>query len=215
VAEYDSWEQVAGYFDADGTIVIFDLTYMPYKLCLYLSFVDQSIDQISMIRNFMLARGIKTSNVLKGYKVNAWSVVISGFDSVKKCLRCLIPHLGKKAIEAQATLDYYEGRITGNQLITIFEKEVEAGRREKRERKIAIDVPYTYPVGDVALKRLRAVRPKDALGRYSNKVTPEDFASIREAHFKDGKGVRELMKDYPQYGKTTIRRILSRGQLRR
>ena len=112
-------------------------------------------------------------------------------------------------IEAQAALDYYEGRITGNQLITIFEKEVEAGRREKRVRKVAIDVPYAYPVGDAALKRLRALRPKDALGRYSNKVTPEDFSRIREAHFRDGKGVRELMKDYPQYGKTTIRRILS------
>ena len=96
MAEYDSWEQVAGYFDADGTIVIFDLSYMPYKLCLYLSFVDQSIEQIRMIRNFMLARGIKTSNVLKSYKVNAWSVVISGFDSVKESLRGLIPHLGKR-----------------------------------------------------------------------------------------------------------------------
>jgi len=209
VAEYDSWEQVAGYFDADGTIVIFDLSYMPYKLCLYLSFVDQSIDQIRMILDFMVARGIKTSNVLKSHATNAWSVVISGFDPVKECLRCLIPHLGKKAIEAQAALDYYEGRTTGNRLVAIFDSEVSAGRREKRERKVAVDVPFSYPDGDRALKQLRAVRPRDSRGRYAAKVTSEDAQGIRDAHLNGRKTIRELMKDYPQYGKTTIRRVLT------
>lgn len=211
VTEYDSWEQVAGYFDADGTIVIFDLSYMPFKLCLYLSFVDQSIDQIRMIREFMLAMGIKTSKILKSHKTDAWSVVISGFDSVKECLRCLIPHLGKKAIEAQAALDYYENRMTGNQLIAILENEVEAGRRERRKRKVAVDVPYAYAEGDAKLKQLRIVRPRDNLGRYALKLTSEDAHRIREAHFKGKRTVRELMKDFPQYGKTTIRRVLKAG----
>jgi hypothetical protein len=176
MGSYDSWEQISGYFDADGTIVIFDTSNMPYKLGLALAFVDQSIDQIRMVRDFLLKQGIRTSNVIRVNKrVNAWMVSMGSFDSVKECLRSMVPHLAKKAIEAQSALDYYEGRITGNELVAIFQREVEAGRRERRERKVTIDVPYTYLVGDKALKQLRVQRPRDAFGRYSTKVTPEDF----------------------------------------
>jgi len=38
--EYDSWQQVAGYFDGDSTIATSDLSNLPYKLRLSLVFVD-------------------------------------------------------------------------------------------------------------------------------------------------------------------------------
>ncbi|HLQ06262.1 MAG TPA: hypothetical protein VK126_00740 [Nitrososphaerales archaeon] len=63
--DYQSWEQVAGYFDGDGTIYFSDTTNQPYKLSLSLIFVDQSIDQIKNVRDFLRRRGIRTGNILK------------------------------------------------------------------------------------------------------------------------------------------------------
>ena len=211
--EYDSWEQIAGYFDADGTIVIFDLSNIPYKLGLSLSFVDQSIDQIRMVRNFLRKAGIRTSNVLRqNMRSNAWIVAIGSVGQVKECLRLMIPHLSKKAIEARAVLDYYDGKITGNELVAVFRSEVEAGRRERRDRKVPIDVPFTYPVGKKALEQMRTPKLRDAFGRYRTKVSAEDLRQIREAQFNKGKSVIELIKAYPRYGGSTIRRILTRDR---
>jgi len=182
--EYDSWEQIAGYFDADGTIVIFDLSNVPYKLGLSLIFVDRSTDQIKMVRGFLQKEGIRTSNVLRSNKrSNAWIVAIGAVDSVKACLRLMLPHLSKKAVEAQAAFDYYEAKITRNNLVAVLQQEVEAGRRERHPRRVLIDVPYAYPAGDKALKGLRTPKLRDGLGRYKTKVSVEDFQRIREAHF--------------------------------
>lgn len=49
MTEYETWEQVAGYFDGDGTVATSDLSNLPYKLGLSLWFVDQSEDQIRMV----------------------------------------------------------------------------------------------------------------------------------------------------------------------
>ncbi len=120
---------------------------LPFKLSLSLWFVDQTKDQISMVRDFLRGKGIRTSNVLKHYKLSANMVAVSEYRSVVEMLRKMIPYLYKKANEARAALDYYEGRITGNELMTVLQQEVEAGRREKRPGKVVIDVPYTRPHG--------------------------------------------------------------------
>src|SRR5271157_5823717 len=109
-----------------------------------LIFVDQSEDQIETVQSFLREHGIRTSNILKTSKGSANMVAVSEFNAVKGTLVQMLPHLYKKANEAQGALDYYEGRITGNELFEIFQKEVEAGRRERCERKVPIDVPHKY-----------------------------------------------------------------------
>jgi hypothetical protein len=109
-------------------------------------------------------------------------------------------------------LNYYEGRITGNELFTLFQNEVEAGRRERRERRVPIDVPYKYLEGAKLMKEIRNGKLRDAMGRYRAKVTPRDFENIREEGLRKGRPMRELMKMYPQYSRTTIRRILGAGR---
>lgn len=74
-------------------------------------------------------------------------IAIGRYEGVIKALRAMSPFLYKKANEARAALSYYEGRITGNQLFATFQREVEAGRRERRNRKVVIDVPYRLPGG--------------------------------------------------------------------
>ena len=208
---YTTWAQVSGYFDGDGNISISDLSNLPYKLSLSLVFTDASFEQISMIRDFMLAHGIQSSRVLKT-TTNAWMIAISRYDAVLKVLKEMLPYLYKKANEARAAIDYYESRISGNRLVALFKEEVEAGRRERRRRKVVIDVPYTFVAGESKMKEGRRVKLRDAFGRYRAKVTPEDYEAIRMRHFKEGARLRDLVKEYPQYARETIRRALGGGR---
>ncbi|HLQ06261.1 MAG TPA: hypothetical protein VK126_00735 [Nitrososphaerales archaeon] len=139
-------------------------------------------------------------------------VAISEFQSVKETLRQMLPYLCKKANEAKAGLDYYDGKITGNDLHAVFQKEVEEGRRERKARKVRIDVPYTRPAGDKLMRASRKDKLRDAFGRYRAIVTHEDYVSIREEHFVENKRLRDLVKEYPQYARETIRRVLGGGR---
>jgi hypothetical protein len=177
-----------------------------------LIFVDQSIDQISSVKEFLNAKGIRTSNILKRSDGEAHEIAISEFKSVRKTLRCMLPFLCKKEIETRAAIDYYDGKITGNQLLATFKAEVEAGRRERRAHSVLLDVPYTRPEGDRIMRRLKKDRVRDSFGRYRAKLTPEDFRMIRIKHFDQGKRICDLTKEYPQYARETIRRVLGRGR---
>jgi len=212
VQPYDNWGKIAAYFDGDGNIYFSDTSNQPYKLSLALVFTDQSFEQIRMVKEFLTLKGIVTSNILKTSKGTAHMIAISRYQHVLLTMKAMLPHLYKKANEIRAAIEYYEGRITGDQLLAVFNQEVEAGRRERHPRKVAIDVPHTYPEGDALMKANRRVRLKDAFGRFRAKVTPEDYASIREEYFRQGIQVPELTKRYPHYARETIRRILGKGR---
>lgn len=127
-------------------------------------------------------------------------------------LKGMQPHLYKKANEARLAVDYYEGRLRGNEFLTALQKEVEAGRRERRPHRVVIDVPYTFDEGNRMMYLGRKAKLRDAIGRYRAKVTPEDYEAIRNKHFDEGKRLCELVRDYPQYARETIRRVLGGGR---
>jgi len=210
--EYISWEQVAGYFDGDGTIATSDLSNLPYKLSLSLAFVDQSREQIEMLKRFLEKSGVQSSNVLKTSKGTAYMIAVSRFEGVLTMLHEMIPYLFKKSNEAQTAIDYYEGRTQGNELIRVFSAEVDAGRRERRGRKVRIEAPYTFAEGDRIMNSNRRAKLRDAFGRYRAKVTPEDYAAITVEHFEKGMRLCDLVKAHPQYARETIRRILGKGR---
>jgi hypothetical protein len=212
VQDYSSWRQVAGYFDGDGTIVISDTSNQPYKLSFSLAFVDQSEDQIRMLKRFFEKHGVVTSNVLKTSKGTALMIVVSRFDGVLFSLKAMRPYLFKKAIEAQAVIDYYEGKIRGDDVFRVFQEEVEAGRRERRDRKVVIQVPYTYPDGHALMKARRRERVKAAIEKSRAKISRKDYDDIRRAYFESGLSLVELRRLYPTYARETIRRILGKGR---
>ena len=212
VPAYDSWQQVAGYFDGDGTIVISDTSNQPYKPSLSLVLADQSAEQTLMLKDFFRSHGVKTSNVLKTSKATAHMIAVSRFGSVLAALKAMLPYLFKKSNEARAAIGYYEGRIQGNDLAAVFKDEVKTGRRENRNRKVVIDAPFTYPDGDAMMKARRKERIRAAIARTRAKVSRKDYEAIRADHFKFGRSLSELAELYPQYARETIRRILGRGR---
>jgi hypothetical protein len=175
-------------------------------------FTDASVEQISMIRLFFLARGIHPSNVLKTSKGTAWIIAIGTYDGVLAALKGMLPYLFKKSNEAEAAIDYYEDRITGNDLLAILEQDVIAGRRERHLRKVRIDAPFTFFQGDRLMKERRKEVLRDAFGRFRAKVTPKDFESIRKKHYDKGERLCHLAREYPQYARETIRRVLGGGR---
>lgn len=149
--------------------------------------------------------------MLRTSQGTAWIVVVSRYDSVLTTLKKMRLFLYKKSNEADAAIAYYEGKITGNDLVETLRQEVEAGRRERREHRVRIDVPLTLPEGERWMHERRGERLRDTLGRFRAKVSPADYWSIRRAS-AEGLRVRDLVKKYPQYSKETIRRILGRGR---
>ena len=210
--EYSSWRQVAGYFDGDGTIALSDTSNQPYKLSLSLAFVDQYEDQIKMLKRFFEKRGVITSNVLETSKGTASMLAVSRFEGVLCSLKAMRPFLFKKANEAQAAVEYYEGKIRGDDLFRIFQEEVEAGRRERRDRKVVIRVPCTYPDGDALMKARRREKILAVMEKSRAKVSMKDYNDIRRAYFESGRSLSELRQLYPRYGRETIRRILGKGR---
>ncbi len=210
--DYSSWQQVAGYFDGDGTIGFSDLSNLPYKVGLSLVFVDQSYDQIRTVRDFLHRNGIRTSNILRHYKKSAFLIAVSSHEAVKRMLREMLPFLHKKETEAKAALDYLEGRTTGNEMITIFKREVDAGRRERRQHSISIGVPYTRVQGLALMKQNRQTTFRDAFGRFRSKVSADDYVTIRNKYFDGGKKLADLAREFHQYSRETIRRVLGKGR---
>jgi hypothetical protein len=62
------------------------------------------------------------------------------------------------------------------------------------------------------MKQNRRDKLRDAFGRFRAKVTPEDYKNIRRKHFDEGKRLRDLVKEYPQYARETIRRVMGGGR---
>jgi hypothetical protein len=143
-APYNSWAQLAGYFDGDGSIVLRKTSRgIPFTLNISLEFVDQSFSQIKMIKNFLQSRGIKSGKLR--FSIGAWRIEVGTIDGVKATLNAMAPLLHKKAEEAQAALRYLDDQITGNDLQEIMEECVRKGTRERFGRRV--DVPWTRVEG--------------------------------------------------------------------
>ena len=62
-------------------------------------------------------------------------------SSVKETLANILPYSFLKREQIRAALDYLDGRITGNQLLAIYNQEYELGKR--RSRAPAVSAPLT------------------------------------------------------------------------
>jgi hypothetical protein len=200
---YSSWEQVAGYFDGDGNV---GLDVVKRVLRFKIRFVDTWKPQIVSIARFLFRQGISCGKVGKGDKRGVWQPAyrldISEIKSVINVAKAMSRYTVKKQAELQIAIDYLEGRITGTDAITAFNREVESGRRRGRIR--FEDLPYTRDEG-IRLSQLENAR--NARAAYAVKVSPSIREQIRLDHTKKGLGHLRLSKKYG-YSVSVIRRIL-------
>ena len=111
-----------------------------------LSFSDNWKEQLEQIREFLSARGIKVGKVRRNG--NAAKVFeVAEIASMRLMASEMLRSGGifKKRRELELLLDYYEDKITGNEVIEAFNEEVRLGIRTGKIREP--DVPYTHTDG--------------------------------------------------------------------
>jgi hypothetical protein len=154
---YCSWRQVAGYFDADGSVHL--RTDSPVVLRLGLVWVDSCFDQLLQMRVFLIEQGVFVGNVLQ-QGCGAYSMQIA---SPKCCLivaKLLAPFCFKKKEELTIVTDYYENRIDGTQALSRMNGAVIRGTRVGKMRTLIL-LP-TYAEGKLSVARARGMKSAEA-----------------------------------------------------
>lgn len=125
---YNTWEQMAGYFDGDGNVRAEVRTFV---LRVGIRFSDTWKEQLEAVCTFLTNEGIKTGavGIGGGTKGPAYRLDIGEEASVLQAIRRLLPLCVKKRADLQIALDYLEDKITANKAMARFEAESIAGRR--------------------------------------------------------------------------------------
>jgi hypothetical protein len=149
---YKTWEQIAGYFDGDGTVYI-DTTSKDV-LRFSLVWVDNCREQIGQLRHFLVSQRISSGEVLwRGD--GTYTMQISSPRFVLQASKLLIPHCFKKRFELQVVIDYYENRISGTAALEGFNTSVTTGVRIGRIRPLMVLPRYGEGKRNVATARGR------------------------------------------------------------
>ena len=144
---YQSWRQLAGYFDGDGNV---GLSVVKYVLRFRMRFSDTWEPQIQAIKSFLTEKGNTASRIWRETnerKRDAFKIDINSLDSVLRAAKAMLPFCAKKAEDLRITVEYLEGRITGSQAIGRFNEEVRIGRRSGyfRNPKLSLHKARGYP----------------------------------------------------------------------
>jgi LAGLIDADG DNA endonuclease family protein len=145
------WSYVAGFFDGEGSITV-DARPGLGVLVIYVTFSQKYRPLFDDIARFLRQNGIACQVCRNGRKVH--EIRIRTIENVCKLLRKLTLEL--KQNQAHATIDYYEGRITGNQLLQVFDIEYRMGRRRSSPLKPGMNYPLTHTEALQAAQRIRA-----------------------------------------------------------
>ena len=202
---YRSWDQVAGYFDGDGNV---GLEIRKRVLHLRIRFVDTWKPQIESIKAFLTNQRIATGRIGQDNMIAqspVYRLEVAEIASVLRTAKELFRLCVKKREDLRITIDYLEGRITGNEALAAFNEEVRIGRRRGNLRDAII--PYTREEG---LRLSKQENAEKARAAYAVHVPPDLEQLIRLEHTNNGLGAIRLAKKYG-YSQKVIRRILSRG----
>jgi hypothetical protein len=142
---YSTWEQVAGYFDGDGSVSVF---VWKYVVSFYPDWSDQSRGQLEQIAAFSARQGIRVGYVRKMTRSAAHVMRISEQESVMQTSERLAPLCFKKRSELITVLEYRKlDLISGSEVQERFEGFVELGMRERHGNRRLAPVPWSYTEG--------------------------------------------------------------------
>jgi len=179
---YSTWEQVAGYFDGDGSP---KAHVNVYTITMGVSWADKDIEIIQHVAQFLHHRGV-FGNIGKFRTGDRtyYELEVSEGNNALIALKGMLPHLDKKWSQVNGAVDYLENRITGDEFIAVLN---EAVRTKKRSSAlITRSMPYKKCEGRI----LRGGRP------HMRALTRDQVETIK--HDKEALGLpyTELAKIY-------------------
>jgi hypothetical protein len=179
---YSTWEQVAGYFDGDGSPKVH---YNVFTMTLEITWSDKDIEILEHMRAFLQTNDV--IGVLGKFRTGEavyYELSVSEGNNALEAMKMMLPHLDKKWSQVKGGIEYLENRITGDEFIRILN---EAIRTKKRSSNLVTrSMPYTKKQG----KRMREDRPD------SRALTREQVVTIRYQNESLGLSYTKLAKIY-------------------
>jgi hypothetical protein len=157
VEGYCCWRQVAGYFDADGSVHL--RTDSPVVLRFGLVWVDSCFEQLLQLRFFLVEKGVAVGNVLQQGD-GAYSLQIASPEYCLNVARRLAPFCFKKKAELIIVIDYYENRIDGKEALSRMNEAVIRGTRVGKIR--ALTILPKYVEGKLSVAHARGLKSAEA-----------------------------------------------------
>lgn len=205
---YNSWRQVAGYFDGDGAVYV---SIKKYVLKIRLCFYDAWKPQLEGIKAFLETRGIRTRQLAVQRKKlgDVWYLTISDAINIRVIARKILPFLCKKRGDLLIALGYLDGKLTAEEAIAELNESVNDKRRSGYIRKATI--PYTRSEGTILGRRQGAEAGASAV-RVAVPLSLQE--RIRKDRMKRGSTLSELQLKYG-YSIHVVRRILEKSRASR
>ena len=202
---YPSWEQLAGYFDGDGSVSIF---IWKFVVSFYLDFADQCREQLEQMVGFLRRQGIRTGMVRKMSNSAAYSLRIADQESVVKMAESMVQFCFRKRAELVTLLEYRKlGIITGSEVQYRYARFVEIGFRERHGKRSFIPMPWAFSVG---FRRSRMGRRREARKRWPV-LSEAQKQEARKRHNVFGETITELSLFY-DISRMAMWRILRDGR---
>lgn len=182
---YTTWEQVAGYFDGDGSpkVHVGDVT-LHVTVC----WSDQDKELLEHISLLLTGRGVtpRMGEFRHGTGVYYELTVTEGGGNALLVLKSMLPFLDKKWSQIDAAISYLENRITGDAFIEVLNEAVLSKRRSSWI--IEAKMPHTKNIA------IRLARTKGRPG--GRKLTPEEIHESRQLRETFGLTYRKLGEIY-------------------
>lgn len=192
---YSTWEQVAGYFDGDGSPKVHVGV---YAITLTITWSDEYREMLEHINQFLSQEGIvgKIGQFRRGQSVY-YELHVSEGRNALLVLKKMLPHLDKKWSQVKAAIDYLENRITGNQFVEALNEAIRAKKRSSSLRVARL--PYT---------KLQGKHLAKSIGRPGGRImTKDQLMDARRNRELRGLTFRELAEIYNVAASTVYRSL--------
>jgi hypothetical protein len=187
---YDNWCAVAGYFDGDGGL---DVDVRKHTLHFVINFVDNWPPQLWQIKLFLEKEGVRVGT-LRSAGVGGFKIEVAAIESLMRCAEAMLETrcLFKKRGELEMMLNYFNGKVTGNQVIEFLNAEVRNGIRVGKLR-LSSNVPCTYAEGlRIYKKGYKRIGPSTLQA-----LTEKEKEEVKKSYVNDGQTIYQLA---PAYG---------------
>ncbi len=134
------WKSFTEFFEGDGAVSI-RLGRAKESNVLQISVVigQKWRPKLEQINSFFREMGIDSGRIyLQKY---GYTLRVFRISAVKTILANMLPYSFLKREQIRAAMDYLDGKITGDQVIEVFNHEYDSGKR--RTRPPAVSVPFT------------------------------------------------------------------------
>jgi hypothetical protein len=190
---YTTWEQVAGYFDGDGSPKIHVGV---FTLHVTVSWSDQDRELLEHIERF-LSRGGASCRMGEFHRGSStyYELSVTEGGNALLVLKAMLPFLDKKWSQVNAAVSYLEDRITGDAFIEVLNEAVLTKRRSSS--LIVAKIPYRKLQG----RLMRKPRPECRV------LKREEVIEAKQQRETLGLTFRELAKIYNVSDSTILRAL--------